>query len=156
MVARAAAVLLQGVAQVVLVLAAKLGIGGIQRLVAVGTVAVDAGLAGGLALDLGLQFARVDAALGQPRRGGTSVGRRTGGQRRCRGENGKDQQMLGIDHRAAHSFTLDRKAARLAMSSSEKLRACASMVGCWRVPRLYSVRALVRYSCDCPPILGTR
>src|SRR5690606_7933657 len=156
MVARAAAVLLQRMAQVVGVLAADLRIGRVKRLVAVGAVAVDAGLAGGLALDRGLEFTGVDAAIGQARRRGAGVGGSTGGQRRGRGNDGQEQEVLGLDHRAAHSFTLDRKAARLAMSSSEKLRACASMVGCWRVPRLYSFRALVRYSTDWPPILGTR
>src|SRR5690606_13436712 len=155
-VAGAAAILLQGMAEVVLVLATKLGIGGVQRLVAVGAMAIDAGLARGLALDRGLQLAGVDPALGQAGRGGAAIGG-LARRKRSRGrENTGKQQVLGVDHRAAHLFTLDRKAARLAMSSSEKLLACASIVGWRRVPRLYSLSALVRYSSDWPPILGTR
>src|SRR5690606_20058681 len=48
--AGAAAVFLQGVGQVVRVLAAELGVAGVDRGIAFGTVAVDAALAGGLAL----------------------------------------------------------------------------------------------------------
>src|SRR5690554_1052513 len=156
MVARAAAVLLQGVAEVVGVLAADPGVGRVERLVAVGAVAIGARLAGGLALDVGLQFAGVDAAIGQAGGRAAAVGWRAGGQRHRSGEYGQVREVLGLGHRAAHLVRLDRKAARSAMSWSEKLLAWASMVGCCRVPRRYSVRALVRYSRDCPPIFGTR
>src|SRR5690554_2232025 len=156
MVTLPAAVLLQGMAEVVRILAADLRIGRVERLVAVRAVAVDAGLAGGLALDAGLEFTGVDAAVGQSGGRAAAIGGRAGSHGRGGGEHGQEHEVLGLDHGAAHLVRLDRKAARSAMSWSEKLLAWASMVGCCRVPRLYSLRALVRYSCDWPPIFGTR
>ena len=52
-------------------------------------------------------------------------------------------------------FKVERKAAMSAICWSLKLCACACMVGCLRLPFLYSCSALPRYSGDWPPILGT-
>src|SRR5690606_16136600 len=69
MLACAAAVLLQRVRQVVGVLPAQLGVAGIDRRIAVGAVAVDAALAGGLALGGGSLLASGDATGRQAGRG---------------------------------------------------------------------------------------
>src|SRR5690606_10948233 len=148
MLAVAAAILLQGMGEVVGVLAAELGIAVVERHVAVGAVAVDARLAGGRALGVGEGFAFGDAAVWQPRgrgdlRAGGMVGvaAATGSEGECeQARGGQAAKVL----RLAHGVSSDRKAAISAMSWSEKLCACASMVGWLRVPLRYSLSALVR------------
>ena len=156
--AGAGAVGLERVREVVAVLAADLRIRGIQRLVAVDAVAVDAGLSGGGALHVGAGLAFGDAAL---RQGVHAGGADHAGFGRCAAAGGEEghgaerQDKCGRLHGAAHSVRPERKAAISAMSWSEKLCAWTSMVGCLRVPLRYSVRALTRYSVDWPPIFGT-
>ena len=65
MLAVPGAVGLQGVGQVIAVLPTQFRVGRIDRLVAVGAVAVDAALPGRLAFDLGPRFTGGDAACRQ-------------------------------------------------------------------------------------------
>src|SRR5690606_20966899 len=160
MVAITAAVSLQRMRQVVTVLAADLGIGRVQRRVAICAMAVDAGLPRGLALDVGARLAFGDAAHGERvDRGGLHQARlcrcAPAGNEEEAGAQCDGKAECGSLHGAAHCVRPERKAAMSAMSWSEKLCAWTSMVGCLRVPLRYSVSALTRYSLDWPPILGT-
>src|SRR5690606_3559069 len=147
MLAVAAAVLVQGVRQVVGVLATDPGIAVVERVVAVGAVAIDARLAGRRALGIGQGFAFGDAAIGEAGDGGgpalaggvgsAAAGDEDEGEQACSGQ-------LAETVRLDHGVSSDRKAAMSAMSWSEKLRACTSMVGCLRVPLRYSLSALLR------------
>src|SRR5690606_11315960 len=142
--AGAAAVFLQGVGQVVRVLAAELGVAGVDRGIAFGTVAVDAALAGGLALGGGKLLADRGAA-GRPAGGG--AGRRVafgggGAGAATTGRQGQDGGQGEGETRGVHGFRhgrlaaylmVERKAEMSAMSCSVKLCAWARMVGCRRL-----------------------
>src|SRR5690606_12601632 len=120
-----------------------------------------AGLAGGLALGVGELLALGEAAIGQAggrrlRRfvrgfAGMAFGRGVVPATACAEQQGggEGEGEAGgfaerVVHGAAHFCRPERNAAISAMSWSEKLCACACIVGCLRVPLRYSCNALVR------------